>query len=108
MHRPSDHELHKRIEEAKVFLRDRDGYYANQSKVSGELNKLDILHSEEVWKLIRVLLTEITPKDYAGGRPPQKSYEKTIMNRELFAFCWYSAKLGKQMYIKFALMEKRY
>ena len=48
------------------------------------------------------------PKDYAGTWPPQKSYEKTIAGKELFAFCWHSEKFGKKMYIKFALKENRY
>ncbi len=48
------------------------------------------------------------PKDYAGTRPPQKSYEKAIAGKELFAFCWDSKKIGQKMYIKFALKDNRY
>jgi hypothetical protein len=82
--------------------------YANPAKVVGELNELNILDSGGVWELIRDLLKEIAPQDYAGGKPPQKSYEKVIMNRELFAFCWCSTKLAKKMYLKFALMNNRF
>ncbi len=73
--RPSDRELTKRLNEAKEFLKNRYGLFANQSKAVGELNDLDIGETNDVWQLIRELLEEISPKDYKGLRPPQKSYE---------------------------------
>ena len=106
--RPSNREIDKRIEEAKVCLCNEKGFFANPAKVVGELSELDIDDAAEVWQLIKELLEEIEPDDYAGTRPPQKSYEKMINNRELFAFSWKSEKLGKEMYIKFALKEGLY
>jgi len=108
INRPTEGELDKKIKAAKATLIAQNGVYANFNKVVGELYELEILSPNQVWKLILELLDEIGPKDYAGGRPPQRSYEKTIENRELFAFCWNSVKLGKKMYIKFALRENRY
>lgn len=90
--RPSDRELDKRLNEAKKFLKNRDGAFANPSKVVGELNDLDIGDANDIWPLIRELIEEITPKDYRGSRPPQKSYEKAIIGLELLAFSWWSAK----------------
>lgn len=107
-HRPSDRELSKKISEAKKALKVSPGIFANISKAVGELNDLDIGDSNEIWKLIDELLEEITPSDYMGTRPPQKSYEKTIMGVELLAFSWASNRLQKQMYIKFALKNERY
>jgi hypothetical protein len=106
--RPSDRELAKRLNEAKDFLKNRHGLFANPSKAVGELNDLDIGNSNDVWLLIKELLEEITPKDYEGSRPPQKSYEKAIAGLELFAFSWWSSKCAKQMYIKFVLKNERY
>jgi hypothetical protein len=106
--RPSDRELVKRLTEAKEFLKKSNGIFANPAKVLGELYDLDIGEADEVWELIRELLEEITLKDYSGTRPPQKSYEKTINGLELVAFCWWSPKLRKKMYIKFALKNERY
>lgn len=106
--RPSDRELNKRLIEAKNFLRDRPGAFANPSKAVGELNDLNIGDSHEVWSLIRELLEELTPEDYKGARPPQKSYEKAIAGLELLAFSWWSTKCAKQMYIKFVLKDERY
>ena len=106
--RPSDRELDKRLNEAKAFLKDRHGVFANPPKAVGELNDLDIGDTNDIWPLIRELLEEITPKDYRGSRPPQKSYEKAIVGLELLAFSWWSAKCAKQMYIKFVLKNERY
>lgn len=106
--RPSDRELTKRLNEAKEFLKNRHGLFANPSKAMGELNDLDIGDTNDVWQLIRELLEEITSKDYKGPRPPQKSYEKAIAGLELLAFSWWSLKCGKQMYIKFVLKDERY
>jgi hypothetical protein len=106
--RPSDRELTKRLSEAKEFLKNRHGLFANPSKAMGELNDLDIIDANDVWQLIRKLLEEISPKDYKGSRPPQKSYEKTILGVELLAFTWWSPRCAKQMYIKFVLKNERY
>jgi hypothetical protein len=96
------------LNEAKEFLKDRDGVFANPSKVVGELNDLDIEDTNDIWPLIRELLEEISPKDYKGARPPQKSYEKVIVGLELLALSWWSSKCAKQMYIKFVLKNERY
>ena len=106
--RPSDRELTKRLDEAKEFLKNRHGVFTIPSKVVGELNDLDIGDTNDVWQLIRELLEEISPKDYKGSRPPQKSYEKAIAGSELFAFSWWSTQCTKQMYIKFVLKNERY
>jgi hypothetical protein len=106
--RPSDRELLKRISEAKEYLKNQRGLFANLSKAVSELNDLNICDSNEIWQLIQQLLEEITPQEYKGTRPPQKSYEKAIAGHELMAFSWCSEKLGKKMYIKFALKNERY
>ena len=93
--RPSDRELTKRLDEAKEYLKNRSGLFANLPKASGELNDLDIGDANDVWQLIRELLVEISPKDYKGSRPPQKPYEKRIAGFELLAFSWWSSKCGK-------------
>ena len=107
-HRPSVREIEKRLEEAKIALKNKSGFYANFAKAVGELFELDIENHEEIWDLIRGLLDEIQPQDYAGGRPPQKSYEKPVENRELFAFCWNSTRMRKRMYLKFVVKDGRY
>lgn len=106
--RPSERELAKRLDEAKKYLKNCNELFANPLKAVGELNDLNIENSNDVWQLITELLEEILPKDYSGAKPPQKSYEKTVVGLELLAFNWWSPKLTKQMYIKFVLKNERY
>lgn len=106
--RPTERELHKKIQEAKDILKSASGIFANPAKVVNELYYLNIDNSCSVWQLICELLNELSPKDYAGCNPPQKSYEKTIEGVDLFAFCWSSERLKKKMYLKFALKNGRF
>lgn len=106
--RPSERELSKKIRDAKESLTLNNGIFANPSKAVGELNDLDIGDTNEIWSLIKELLDEIDSEHYVGTRPPLKSYEKIIVGVDLFAFSWCSNKLGKKMYIKFALKHGRY
>jgi hypothetical protein len=85
--RPSNRELDLKLKAAKTALRAHPGLFANINKAVGELSALDVESPNQVWKLIVELLEELSPKDYAGTRPPQKSYEKTVEGKELFAFC---------------------
>ncbi len=106
--RPSIKELTGKLNEARDKLSKKEGLFATPGNVVGELNDLDIGNSKKVWDLIKSLLIEIEPKDYTGGRPPQKSYEKSIEGSELFAFSWQSNFLSKKMYLKFALKGDRF
>ena len=101
--RPTHKELSGKIKLAKEALRTKDGLFTDPAKTVGELNALDLGGAEEVWPLIRELLEECDPKDYTGGKPPQKSYESAIEGSELFAFSWKSKKLSKKMYLKFVI-----
>jgi hypothetical protein len=106
--RPSYKELDKRLKEAKECLDGGSVLFANPSKAVGELYELDIADTDELPPLLRELLGEISPDDYVGSKPPQKSYEKSIEGLELLAFSWWSKKLSQQMYIKFVLKNGRY
>ncbi|MFZ0565930.1 MAG: hypothetical protein WAM28_07080 [Chlamydiales bacterium] len=50
--RPSKREIDKKISEAKKALSENRGYFANSSKIVGELMELEIGDTEEVWPLI--------------------------------------------------------
>jgi hypothetical protein len=105
VNRPSAREIDKRLKEAKDALRNRRAGFANPAKAVGELTNLEIGDSSEIWDLICALIDEIELCDYRGGRPPQKSYESSIADCELWAFVWESVLLKKTMYLKFALRE---
>lgn len=61
------------------------------------------LLAEDHKRLLLAALGEITAGDYAGSRPPTKSYEPATRDIEMFAFCWQSAYFSVQMYFKFCL-----
>ena len=101
-------ELTSKLSEAISALSSNEGLFADPGAAVGELNKLKTGDSSEVWPLILKLLKEIGPADYTGGKPPLKSYLKTILGRDLFAFSWFSKTLNKKMYLKFALKNERF
>ena len=104
--KPSRREIDKKISGAKKALSENRAYFApTDAKLIGELMDLEIGDTEELWPLILELLEEIEIDDYAGSRPPQRSYEPNIAKCELFAFSWKSKKLQKEMYLQFALQD---
>lgn len=101
--RPSKREIDNRLKEAREALQCGRGFFANEPKIVGELMALQIEDTSRVWDLILELLEELTLDDYTGGHPPQRSYEPSIAECELWAFVWHSVCLGKKMYLKFAV-----
>lgn len=106
--RPSASELLHKIKEAKKALDTGQARFANFTKVVGELYKLRIDDSGEVWDLIGDLLNEIKIEDYEGSYPPQRSYEKAVEGKDLWAFAWNSSTFKKRMYLKFALKNETF
>ncbi len=104
--RPSRREIDKKISAAKKAVSENKGYFGpTDAKLVGELMDMGIDDTEGLWPLILELLEEIEIDDYAGSRPPQRSYESNIADCELFAFSWISKKLQKEMYLKFAFKD---
>lgn len=101
--RPSLKELDGKLRGAKEAIKKGKRLFAEPEKIFGEINALNLGDAKEVWELILNLLPEITSKDYEGRRPPEKAYEKGILGKELFPFCWNSNLLKKRMYLKFVL-----
>lgn len=63
------------------------------------------------WATLVLLLQEVAVdpvNHYAGGHPPQRSYEVELKNKELWAYAWDSAHLGKRMYVKFCINNGYY
>jgi hypothetical protein len=101
--RPSHKELVAKIKNAKKAIELGECFFANASKAVGELYNLD-LSNKELWEILPIILDEIhalgVDKCYSGQRPPQKSYEQKILERDLFAFAWNSNVFNKKMYFK--------
>jgi len=104
MERPFFKELYGKIEQAKgaiekkqIFIFDPEVIAADAIELEYEVSKLN--------KILSRILKEIKPKDYAGTRPPQKSYENKIKGFELFAFRWMSKTFGCESYLKFSIKQ---
>ena len=108
--RPSYRELDNKLKELRVLLADGRWRPADLLKLRANFDDLeqkfglDTTTSQDQATLLLSVAHEISPRDYAGTRPPQEAYEESIRGEDLFAFRWKSAFFGnEEMYFKFAL-----
>jgi hypothetical protein len=101
MRRPTYSEIQGKIRQAKEAITREEFRVLKPSVVARDALELGIQIGEMNSVLIE-LLDEVKPGNYAGTYPPQRSYEDSIFQRELFAFRWLSKHLGCMTYLKFA------
>jgi hypothetical protein len=111
--RPSPHEICKKIEDALSALRAGRIQQVVTKHIYGDLADLEIDSAEDQLPgLLIELLEEIQTigpiECYAGCKPPQRSHEPELSGLELWAYSWYSKRLGRSMYLKFALKKEWY
>lgn len=86
----------------------KTGYLpAEAQKLAANFGDLDLITLEDQTDALLAALEEIRPENYAGRKPPEKSYELTTQGSELFSFTWASAYFGETMYFKFCLQQDR-
>jgi hypothetical protein len=102
MKRPSPRELHRKLKQARASASVNRIAFVESDVILSDLLGLDFLVDELAERLPEIL-SEIHPGDYQGQRPPAKSYERSILDAELFAFKWSSKVFGCMMYLKFAI-----
>lgn len=108
MRRPSVSELNGKITSAIAIVAAGSKFFfandeASMAEIRSEGHDLDTLESD-----ILACLKEIKSDNYAGGRPPQKSYEEKIKDSDLFAFAWDSVHKGERMYLKFVIKNESF
>ena len=86
MKRPSNKEIINRIRESREVVAKGRIAILNQEAIASDALELGYLVTEELGSVLSELLESISPAHYVGTRPPQRSYEKTIKDLELFAF----------------------
>jgi len=111
--RPSNRELCKKIADALTAIRGGKFTQVVTKHIYGDLADLELDSAEEQLPgLLIELLEEIQTigpiKCYAGDKPPQRSYEPELYGLELWSYGWHSERLGRQMYLKFALKKEHY
>lgn len=102
--RPSHHELNGKLKKASEGASAKRIFLLKPDIIIADLLDLDYL-VEDMDKDLPAILQEIKPENYRGRRPPDKSHEEDILDAELFAFRWNSRFFGRDMYIKFAIIE---
>jgi hypothetical protein len=80
--RPSYRELNGKLEEARQAASAKRVRFVDPDAIYADLLDLDFL-MDALEKALPKILLEITPKGYRGQRPPQRSYEKSILDSEL-------------------------
>jgi len=79
----------------------------NQTSLAADAIDLNYDFHLDLVKVLTELVDEASPSDYAGARPPQRSYEQEIEGLELFAFRVKSRCFKCRVYMKFALVHGR-
>ena len=105
--RPSNKEKHNNLQKCRELILLRKRRIEKPLAFQQQLRDLD-LTPDELWDKILEIIPEIDPiGEYAGGSPPQKSYEKNTVGAELWAYSWNSPVFGGQkMYFKFAILSE--
>lgn len=104
MQRPSYHERDRKLKEARWAVAQNRIRVLSPGSLVADAIELDYL-MEDLQQVLDEVLNEISPDEYAGTHPPQRSYEDKIKNQELFAFEFSSQYFHKQVYLKFALID---
>lgn len=104
MKRPSYKELNNKIHQAREAVLESRIYILDPEIIAADALEIGYL-VEDISNVLSCILNEITPSNYPGQRPPQRSYEDKIKGYELFAFKSESILLGCEIYLKFALKE---
>jgi hypothetical protein len=106
MARPSYKEIDRKIREAEVAVSKGSVSIINPVSMAADALDLDI-DVQDLRKVLLDLFEEISPDNYVGQSPPQRSYETEIKSSELLAFRWLSRKLGCRVYLKFTIKGNR-
>jgi hypothetical protein len=106
MGRPSHKEINRKIKEAKEAVSKNRISILNPVSLAVDALELG-LNVRSISNTLTGLLEEITPDQYVGLYPPQRSYEDEIKDCELFAFRWLSRRLGCQTYLKFTIKDNK-
>jgi len=105
MKRPTHKELTGKLKQAMSFLTDEQVLLLNPAALAVDALELGYAIEFELLTILKELLEKTTPKDYTGGRPPQRPYEQNISGLDLFAFTIETDRFSAPVYFKFTLAE---
>jgi hypothetical protein len=88
------------VSQGKIILVEPVSIISDAADLDYEVKDLPIILAE--------LLEVTTPELYAGGRPPQKSYEKMISGKDLIAFKIVSERFKAIIYLKYSICDETF
>ena len=103
--RPTHKELTRKIKQAIQAISEGRIYILDPEIIAKDALELGYRISD-LSDLLIDALSVLSPNDYIGHYPPDRSYEEKIKGTELFTFRAYSEVLGCNVYLKFALIEE--
>jgi hypothetical protein len=104
--RPTHKELSKKLKKATELLSGGRVDILEPDVILADSFKLGYSFKIEFNTIVGEILNQATPKNYAGARPPQNSYETKIQGAELFAFVVSLPDLdNRSVYFKFSLYQ---
>ena len=103
MKRPSHKELFSKLRDAKAAVQNGDIFLIDQDVLAEDAIVLGYDIGSELPEVLTELLEGTSLNQYAGSRPPQKSYKGEIEGLELFPFVVQNPRFKCRVYFKFAL-----
>lgn len=111
----SDHAARLSVEQIESFLRrarlalaKSDFITGSAKNTSSDFQTLELASHEDQVTAIRDVLNEISSDHYRGPDPPKhKSREPKCKGATMMQFVWNSACFGKQMCVKFCMVDER-
>jgi len=103
--RPSHKELTNKIRQAAQAVSDDRVDIVDPPVIAMDAIELGY-QIPDLLNVLSDMLSGLSPNNYIGYRPPEKSYEEKIKGSELFAFRARSKILSCDVYLKFALREE--
>jgi len=108
MIRPTTKELYNKIRDARNAVANDRIEIVEADAVAADAIELEYDLESELRGILGKSLAGISPQDYAGARPPQKSYKDMIQGLEIFAFVFNSNYFNMFIYIKFAITKEAF
>ncbi len=103
MFRPTSKELFDKLKKAREAVFDGRVSIIDPETVAEHAIELEYDIDLDLHEVLKELLIQISGDDYAGARPPQKSYKGDIRGLEIFPFVLYSSRFACRVYLKFAI-----
>jgi len=103
MDRPTPKELFDKLRKAREAVHDRRLFLIDQDIIAEHAIELEYDIGLDLQYVLEELLSLASMENYAGSRPPQKSYKDDIKNLEIFPFVVHSPRFGCRVYLKFVI-----